>query len=409
MAAASSVADLLPSESDVHEALEVMGDGVRLGQARLASCFPQLAAIEPLNERARRLRSLLLEAIEALGPPRPVPFGSLESRAYDVLTLRYIERMSVVAMAEELSLSRRQVHRDLKQAERRLGELLASWAGHHQDRPVDGQVGDSLSEELALFPRRPVEVRLSTALNDALALVRPLADSLGVAIAFPKFGEDLPKVVADRAFLSQLLVQILSLAVQSADPKQIFVGVEVAGENAELRVCFRALAAANLSSRVESIRRMAQSEAIQCLTEAGQAGEVKLTLVAKCGTPLSVLVVEDNPGAIELYRRYLTSSSWQVHGLSDPRLCYDLVRTNQPHLVVLDVMMPHVDGWTVLRALKGHPETARVPVIVCSVVEDPALATALGAAVYLRKPVSQAEFLMAVDRCLEVSARHWLS
>jgi len=147
------------SEAEVHEALERLNDSVRLAQCSLVAALPQIAALEPLRQRAQKLRALLLEAIEALAPPRPVPFGSLESRAYDVLTLHYIERSSVVEIAEELSLSRRQVHRDLKQAEERLAQLLSSWSDTAGAGDGAGSEASPASEELALFAQNPIVVR----------------------------------------------------------------------------------------------------------------------------------------------------------------------------------------------------------------------------------------------------------
>ena len=113
-----------------------------------------------------------------------------------------------------------------------------------------------------------------------------------------------------------------------------------------------------------------------------------------------ILVVEDNPGAVELYRRYCTGTGFEVVAVPDARLVWDMVRVNHPDVVVLDIMMPHVDGWRVLYRLKQSPETQKTPVIVCSVIDDPALAEALGAEAYLRKPVCQSEFMGALKRCL---------
>ncbi|MHB1475516.1 MAG: response regulator [Dermatophilaceae bacterium] len=393
------------SEPEVHEALENLSNSVQLAQCAIVSAFPQLRSIAALNERARSLRALLLEAIEALGPHRPLPFGSVESRTYDVLTLHYIERMSVVTMAEELSLSRRQVHRDLREAEGQLTTLLASWVGQPASEAVVLGGNDALSEELAVFSSRPAEMRLGAVLRDALAVVEGLAKTRGVEVRQGSEGVD-AVVVTDRAFLSQLLAQTLSLAVQSCGGS-VTVLLREQADSGEVVLQFECAAAAGLVPRLESLSRMAAASTIACRYTASDGAPVEVVLAVRRGSPVRLLVIEDNPGAIELYRRYLASGNWHVTGLSDPRGAHDLVRSSHPDVVVLDVMMPHVDGWTVLRMLKQHPDTAGVPVIVCSIVEDPALALALGAEAYLAKPVSQAELITSLHRCLGRVPHHW--
>jgi CheY-like chemotaxis protein len=393
------------SEAEVHEALERLNDSVRLAQCSLVAALPQIAALEPLRQRAQKLRALLLEAIEALAPPRPVPFGSLESRAYDVLTLHYIERSSVVEIAEELSLSRRQVHRDLKQAEERLAQLLSSWSDTAGAGDGAGSEASPASEELALFAQNPTEVRLGTALCDAVALVEPLARQLAVEVRLPPALGELPVILADRAFLNQMLTQVLSLSIQACNSGSINVTVRCSGGDVAVRIGFRPADHEQLEARLRQAQRLLQPQASISLSDGDEPSTVTVSLTLPTGKPPVLLVVEDNPGAIELYRRYLASSNWQVQAATDPRATYELTRRLHPDVVVLDLMMPHVDGWSVLRTLKGHPDTADVPVIVCSVVDDPALTRALGAVCSLPKPVSRADLLLALNRCLESRSR----
>jgi CheY-like chemotaxis protein len=67
---------------------------------------------------------------------------------------------------------------------------------------------------------------------------------------------------------------------------------------------------------------------------------------------------------------------------------------------VLDVMMPGRDGWTLLGQLREHPGTCDIPVVVCTILSQEGLATALGAADYVRKPVSRSQFLAVLDRLM---------
>ena len=69
----------------------------------------------------------------------------------------------------------------------------------------------------------------------------------------------------------------------------------------------------------------------------------------------------------------------------------------RPAVILLDVMMPKEDGWELLCTLKTGDETKQIPVIICSVLNEPALAFSLGAAAYLPKPVSQQSLMQALS------------
>jgi Amt family ammonium transporter len=66
-----------------------------------------------------------------------------------------------------------------------------------------------------------------------------------------------------------------------------------------------------------------------------------------------------------------------------------LAQTLEPDAIVLDIMMPEMDGWELLQRLRAHPKTQEIPVVICSVINDPDLARSLGASFFLPKPVSR--------------------
>jgi hypothetical protein len=89
------------SREEVHEALSHLYDNDLLAQSSLVDRFAGIAALQPIERRADRLRALFLEAIEVLRPSRRRGFGSPESRHYDVLCLRYVENMTVARMTTD--------------------------------------------------------------------------------------------------------------------------------------------------------------------------------------------------------------------------------------------------------------------------------------------------------------------
>jgi len=115
-----------------------------------------------------------------------------------------------------------------------------------------------------------------------------------------------------------------------------------------------------------------------------------------------IVVAEDDPKQAEIVRRYAVAEGHRVTIVGDGRAAVDEVRRSAPDLLVLDVMMPVLDGLDVCRILRADPDTAGVPILVLtarSTVEDLLHGLDLGADDYLTKPYSPRE-LMARARAL---------
>ncbi len=112
-----------------------------------------------------------------------------------------------------------------------------------------------------------------------------------------------------------------------------------------------------------------------------------------------ILVVDDDPTVVDLISRSLVREGYRVRSASSGRGALALARQLQPRLITLDVMMPSMDGWSVLTSLKAEPTTRTIPVVMISIVDDKHLGFALGAADYLTKPIDRA-------RLAEILARH---
>jgi CheY-like chemotaxis protein len=110
-------------------------------------------------------------------------------------------------------------------------------------------------------------------------------------------------------------------------------------------------------------------------------------------------VIDDHQGLIDLFGRYLEGSDYQLLSARTVREGLQIAQRELPDIVVLDVMMPTEDGWTALQRLRNSEQTSHLPVIICSVIDDPELAYSLGAVYHLPKPVSRAQLLEALRRC----------
>ncbi len=109
-----------------------------------------------------------------------------------------------------------------------------------------------------------------------------------------------------------------------------------------------------------------------------------------------VLVIEDDRPSVELLTVYLESAGFEVSVAHDGAIGLESIRRDQPVGVILDVRLPGMDGWEVLRAIKSDPETADLPVVVVSVLAERSKGVSLGAAEYLVKPTSRDEVMTAL-------------
>jgi PAS domain S-box-containing protein len=103
----------------------------------------------------------------------------------------------------------------------------------------------------------------------------------------------------------------------------------------------------------------------------------------------TVLVIDDDPTVHDLMQRLLTKEGFRMAAAASGEEGLRLAKTLRPAAITLDVMMPGMDGWAVLTALKADSELADIPVIMLTIVDDKNLGYALGAADYLTKPIDR--------------------
>jgi len=135
-----------------------------------------------------------------------------------------------------------------------------------------------------------------------------------------------------------------------------------------------------LPARVVETRRDASAE------DAAAPEPARATPAATAGT---VLVVDDDPAARVLMRRFLSREGFRVEEAPDGETGLALARQIRPDVITLDVLMPGMDGWAVLAALKNDSELATIPVILATIVDEERLGFALGASDYLAKPIDR--------------------
>jgi len=103
----------------------------------------------------------------------------------------------------------------------------------------------------------------------------------------------------------------------------------------------------------------------------------------------TVLVIDDDPTVCDLLQRFLSKEGFRVARASGGEEGLRLAKELHPNAITLDVLMPGMDGWAVLTALKADPDLADIPVIMLTIVDDKNLGYALGASDYLTKPIDR--------------------
>ncbi len=111
-----------------------------------------------------------------------------------------------------------------------------------------------------------------------------------------------------------------------------------------------------------------------------------------------VLVIDDDADQRAIMARFLAREGFRARTAGDGQAGLDLAREARPRAILLDVMMPGLDGWSVLSALKSDPNLRDIPVVMVTFVEQRGLAASLGAADYVMKPVRWERFKAVMDR-----------
>jgi CheY-like chemotaxis protein len=399
---------IFPADSEfirlVRSALAHLYDHAYLQNHPLVSVLDLDADADRVT-RAQGLRRTLLESIEALRPETRGQDHAQAARAYAILTYRYVDGLSMAEVTEKLALSRRQAYREHRKGLEAMASLLQNRV---QDRSLDTATGrlEAAQAEVAHLRQavQPEFLSLQRVLEEVFDMLAPVAQrrSIQIRMSFP---ETWPSVVADRVILRQTLMNLLSYALRIVQT-DLAITASYAEEGLLIDICE--------SSTAETVSLPSPDrepdEVSLAVTEAlleVQGGHLEIAECegrwrAQVTLPTSgnktMLVIDDNTDIVALFQRYLGGHDVQVVGATDGEQALRLAKDLQPQAIALDVMLPNQDGWEILQRLKRSPDTQHIPVIVCSVLNEPDLALSMGANDYITKPVSQVGLLEVLQR-----------
>ncbi len=113
---------------------------------------------------------------------------------------------------------------------------------------------------------------------------------------------------------------------------------------------------------------------------------------------ITVLVVDDDPAVHDVLTATLGKEGYVLRHARDGVEALNIMRKEPPDIVTLDVMMPKIDGWSVLGIMKSEPALAHIPVIMLTIVDDRNLGYSLGASEYMTKPIDRQRLIALVHK-----------
>ncbi len=409
----------------LHDALYHLYEPVRLRNNPLASLF----GVDNKMSAFSDMQTILMDAINALEPPPDVPPQSPAWEVYEPLFYRYVKQLTQRQVAKQLGMSVRHLRRkehaalevlashlwdtwDLGEADgngRRVpGDLTSSddWKADENDTQSP-TVRDELMWLKELPPEAPVDV--DATFQDVLEIARPSFDRQHVSLVVTPYDiEALPPLAVHAVALKQTLRSLLLSAAHLTAGGEVTVTVGASDDGVEIGVRGQCAGCPDVPSaddraKLESAAQLADL-CDGALSYTLEARTFTARLVLPSVGQLTVLVVDDNQDTLQLFSRYVAGTRYHAVTSHKPAQILELAESLSPQIIVLDVMMPDIDGWKILAQLKQHPATADVPVLVCTILPQEEIALDLGASGFLSKPVTRKRFLAALDAQLDRTA-----
>lgn len=366
---------------------------------------PLVEALVPEVKGPNRIqvfREIITSSVESLRPVPELETHPKVSRLYNILRLRYIRQQTVQQVMLSLSLSERQFYRDHPRAIQIVshtlrGRITKEAVPESAPQP-ETEIASVQSEvERSRVEQTTTRVGVQSLLDGVLLVTQSLVDQRQVHIT-NNTSNDVSISEADRTAVRQILITLLSHLITNSSR------IEICSQLVNQFCCITFTSDLAQSKFPELQAFLSGHETLQVLVKTIEgklvssvvgSDEIQLTLKIPL-RQVVVLVVDDNPGMISLFRRYLNGYPYQIVDAADGNQAIELARSMKPQVIVLDVMLPGQDGWEILQNLKNHPATLNIPVLVCSVLELADVAVSLGADAYLKKTPSQGDFLHAL-------------
>ncbi len=386
----------------VKEALKHLYDYSYLESHPLALQYRPDAGRGPGLNRGQRLSRLLLESIEELHPPAGPAKDTYRAQCYFLLVYRYVEEWPLADIMRELGYSRRQFFRKQQRAIALLATVLQDRLGQQTTSPTGS--GNMLEAEAERVLAQSEAVDLAEMTRGILAAISQLAEQHSVTLEYDP-DPRLPPIRGSRTLLRQVFLKASSDLITHHDTQRVHLQMYRDRQRVMVKLVAERRPSGRRSDTGEGWLSPDAGQLSRLVELAGGQWRGLKVTSGRCTCRFdfpthdqkTLLVIEDNEAVIRAFSRYLSGYGFQVVGATTGAEALQVAREMNPTAITLDVLMPTQDGWEILQVLKSDPATKDIPVIICSVLEEPKLALSLGATAYLLKPVSQADLLSALS------------
>ncbi len=356
------------------------------------------------------LQKALIDAINELKPGKETPRHAEAWRTYQILAYCYIEQSNQSAVANNLGLSVRQLRRHQRAAEEALASVLKQHFNldNHRARLLDNIDQNEREKELKWLQESfPIEtVSLTNLLELIIKTISPVIQANGIQVE-QDFPPHLPPVSGQTGALRQGLLNVMMSMVNAAPGGKITLKLSRAEKEIEAEFSTVCRLVTENDPQLTERMRMAQKMVevfggrLAGNTLPQPEGLFRVTIYLPLAEQVPVLVVDDNNDTLLLFHRYLTGTRYQFLSARDPDQALTLAQELLPGVIVIDILLPGIDGWELLGRIRAHPSTRDIPVVTCTISPEEQLALALGSAAFLRKPVSREALLQTLDRLMD--------
>jgi CheY-like chemotaxis protein len=368
------------------------------------------------NSNGERLRQFIFEGIESLKPSGKVNPNSLEWRYYLILYHRYVEGTKTSDLQKLLMLGDRQLRRMHGRATDALENTLWNrFFAKSQTQGTQSPASASLDpnqpgqEEGTEFQVAQEALDLGKIVQEIIALCSPGFQSKGIEID-PLFSNNLPSIQADRIILRQILIGLFNRVLKVWNKGKILVSIipDVETVLLELQTSLDPALFPHESQQIDQSPLHYWAERIHAklsvdieetdYSSKTASAQAQYLIEFQKVKQAIVLVVDDHEPAVRIIQRYLIHSNLQVIGVTDSTRVIQIAKKIHPKAILLDVMMPTIDGWEILQEIRSTAETRDIAVIVCSVWDQPDFAFSLGANGFLKKPINEPDLIQELVR-----------